>query len=301
MQSPLLGVSEALRVIGETLDGYFNNKVEHAEPDPESKAARERRSRAGAADGAGTMLAAAWVWTTLGIPSDHLQATSRLISPDRERASVHRFAVLSLLRVTLELSALCWWLIDPKITARTRMQRTLLYERWSLDQVERADGYLSRVDAESECQKEARRAFQARIDQLAEEHNLQKIRSGSREIPNASDLVGNQFQAMAGLSADARNIYSRLSEVTHGNMYGTLAGYSRPPDQDQLTGPSVPIWLVTVGAQYAAFGFCHAVSTFIDFMGWDTGSWEESTEQALLNLEAIAHSINASAVAERDA
>ena len=301
MRSTLLDVSAGLLAIGRALDDYFNSMLDDAEPREESKAGTERRARIGAAETAGTMFTAGWVWTTLGIPSDHLQAASRLIYSNRERASVHRFAVLSLLRVTLEVSALCWWLIDPKITARLRMQRTLLLERWSLDQVDRSDELLTVTDDRSEQQRAMRHAFQTRIDELANQHNLQKIVSGGREIPTASDLIGNQFQAMAGISGDARNIYARLSEVTHGNMFGTLTGYARPEQRDQLTGPGVPVWLVCVGAQYAAFGFCNAVSTYLEFMGWDEEGWAESTTEPQRTLDAIAHAANAAAAADRSA
>lgn len=298
VQSPLLDVSDALLVIGRTLDEYFNNKGKDVEPGEESKAKKEQRSRPGGTEGAGTFFTAGWVWTTMGIPSDHLQAASRLIYSNQDRASVHRFAVLSLLRVTLEVSALCWWLADPKISARTRMQRTLLYGRWSLDQVERAEGHLTMTDAKSESQKRARIAFETHIENLAEEHNLQKIRSGSRQMPDASDLIGNQFEAIAGIPGDARNIYARLSEVTHGNMFGTLLGYTRSEERDQPTGPGVPVWLVCVAAQYAAFGFCHAVSTYLEFMGWEEQGWTEPTVSAQQTLEAIAHNASAVAVAE---
>lgn len=299
VDSPLLDVSGALVAIGRALDTYFNNRGEEVEPREESKAGKEWRSRIGATERAGTMFTAGWVWTTLGIPSDHLQAASRLIYPNQERAAVHRFAILSLLRVTLEVSALCWWLVDPRITDRERMQRTLLHERWSLDQVERAEGHLTVTDAKSESQKSSRIAFQARIDELAGEHNLQKIQSGSRQIPKASDLIGNQFEAMAGIPGDARFIYARLSEVTHGNMFGTLTGYTQPEARNQLTGPGVPVWLVCVGAQYAAFGFCHAVSTFLEFMGWDEEGWAETALRAQKTLEAIAHTANSAAAADR--
>jgi hypothetical protein len=293
VHSPLLDISAALLSIGQALDDYFNSRIENAEPLEGSKAEREGRSPIGATETAGTLFTAGWAWTTLGIPSDHLQAASRLIYPKRERTSVNRFAILSLLRVALEVSSLCWWLVNPKITARERMQRTLRLERWSLDHVDRANGYLTKTDEHSETKKSVRDAFQARIDQLAEEHNLQKIRSGSREIPDASDLIGKQFQAMAGIPGDARNIYARLSEVTHGNMFGTLAGYTRPEEREQPTGPGVPLWLICVGAQYSAFGFCHAVATYIRFMGWDEETWTESTLRPQKELEAIAHAANA--------
>ena len=283
-------MSDALLSIGQALDVYFTSMLDVVEPGEGSKAGRESRSRIGAAEKAGTMATAGWVWTTLGIPSDHLQAASRLISPDRERASVHRFAVLSLLRVALEVSALCWWLVDPKITARTRMQRTLLLERWSLDQVERADSLLTDADELSESQKATRNASEARIDQLAEEHNLQRILSGSRDIPDASDLIGNQFRALAGIPGDAQNIYARLSEVTHGNMFGTRTGYAQPEERGHLT---------CMGAQYSAFGFCHAVSTYLRFMGWDDETWTRSTLRPQKELEAIARLATAAAATHR--
>ena len=176
VQSPLLDTSAALLSIGQALDDYFNSRVDNAEPLEGSKAERERQSPIGATETAGTLFTAGWAWTTLGIPSDHLQAASRLIYPNRERASVNRFAILSLLRVALEVSSLCWWLINPKITARERMQRTLRLERWSLDHVDRADNYLTKTE-DSETKKSLLDSFQERIDQLAEEHNLQKIRS----------------------------------------------------------------------------------------------------------------------------
>jgi hypothetical protein len=297
--SPLVEVADSLRVVGEALDAYFNSRLGDAEPSEGSKAAREWRSRVGAVDGAGTMFTAGWVWTTLGIPSDHLQAVSRLIYSDRKRASVHRFGVLSLLRVALEVSALCWRLIDPAVTARERMQRTLLHERWSLDQRGRGDGNLSTIEP-AEGRADSMAALQARIDELAEEHHLQGIMSGKRNIPKASDLIGTQFKAIGGFSGDARSIYARLSEVTHGNMLGTLEGYTRPPEREQLTGPGVPLWLTCVGAQYAALGFWHAVYTFLDFMGWNTEDWSELTVPALRTLEAIAESMNASASARTD-
>lgn len=293
MQSPLLNISDALLSIGKALDDYFNSRIENAEPSEGSKAEEEMRSPIGATETAGTLFTAGWAWTTLGIPSDHLQAASRLIYPKRERASVNRFAILSLLRVAFEVSSLCWWLVNPKITARERMQRTLRLERWSLDHVDRADSHLTKVDERSKSQKLSRDAFQARIDQLAQMHNLQKIRSGSREIPDASELIGKQFQAMAGIPGDARTIYARLSEVTHGNMFGTLAGYIRPQERDQPTRPGVPIWLICVGAQYSAFAFCHAVATYIQFMGWEEETWAESTVGPQRELEAIAREANA--------
>jgi hypothetical protein len=168
-----------------------------------------------------------------------------------------------------------------------------------LDHIDRADSHLTSVDERSETQKLVRDAFQTRIDQLAEEHNLQKTRSGSREIPDASDLIGKQFQAMAEIPGDARNIYARLSEVTHGNMFGTLTGYTRPEERDQPTGPGVPIWLICVGAQYSAFGFCHAVATYIQFMGWDEDTWAESTLGPQKELEAIAHAANEAEASRR--
>lgn len=183
VHSPLLDVSAGLLSIGHSLDEYFNSMLDNAEPCKDSKAEKEMQSEIGATAWAGTLSTAGWAWTTLGIPSDHLQAASRLITSNRERASVHRFAILSLLRVSLEVSALCWWLVDPKITARVRMQRTLLLQRWSLDQVERADAQLKQADGLSRSQKAGRAVMQKRIDELAEEHNLQRIRSGSRGCP----------------------------------------------------------------------------------------------------------------------
>ena len=115
---------------------------------------------------------------------------------------MHRFAVLSLLRVTLEVSALSWWLIRPGIGARQRMQQTLLHELWSFDQVERADKLLSKPDPNASAIRKMRSTRHAEIYDLAKKHNLQKIQSGSREIPKSSDLIGEQFEALSGLPGE---------------------------------------------------------------------------------------------------
>lgn len=296
MQSPLIEVGNSLRVIGQALDDYFNNLPEDAGPLDGSQAAEESKTGIGASEKAGTLFTAGWVFTTRGIPSDHLQVASRLITRDGERASVHRFAVLSLVRVTLEVSALAWWLSRPHVGARGRMQQTLLHERWSFDQVERAEKLLASPDPTETLAQKMRDEMQSRIDALAQEHNLQKILSGSRDIPKASHLIGKEFDAVkSGLGRQAQNMYARLSEVTHGNMLGTVSGYLPPSESDEPAGPGVPLWLLCLGAQYAAFGFSHAVTTYLEFMGWDAKGWGRASSQALLTLEAVASDVNQAA------
>lgn len=106
-------VANGLLGVGQAVDALFNDRTADPLPVAGSEGAQKRETPFGSSDG-GTDLTVGIVWVTLGIPSDHLQAAHRLIIDRNGEAGVHRYAVLSCLRVVLEVASIAWWLTDPE-------------------------------------------------------------------------------------------------------------------------------------------------------------------------------------------
>lgn len=277
-------VANALLGVGQAIDALFNDRTGDPLPAAGSEGAHERETPFGSSDG-GTDLTVGIVWVTLGIPSDHLQAAHRLIIDPSGDAGVHRYAVLSCLRVVLEVASIAWWLTQPGIGARTRLERTLTFAQHSVTLRDRAERIRTEPNDLSYL-----KAIQEIIDRVAAEHDLLRLtREKKRRIPNATQLIGDQFEAFGGDRGDAVSIYGLLSEFTHGNFLGSMLGYRRDTAGAPVLKPRVPLGEIAIAANYASVGLSLTVEAFIEFMGWDVEPWREATQPHLSAIEAVAH------------
>lgn len=276
-------VANGLLGVGRAVDELFNDRAADPLPIAGSEAAQERETSYGSSDG-GTDLTLGIVWVTLGIPSDHLQAAHRLILNPSGDAGVHRYAVLSCLRVVLEVASIAWWLTERGIGAPKRLERTLTFAQHSVSLRERAERVRTEPNDLSYLT-----AIQETIDRVTVEHDLRRLTGEKkRRIPDATQLIGDQFEALGGHRGDAISIYGLLSEFTHGNFLGAMLGYTRDAKGTPVLRPRVPLGEVGIAANYASVGLSLTVEQFIGFMGWDVEAWRKGTQPHLSAIEAVA-------------
>lgn len=279
-------VAKGLLGVGQAVDALFNDRTGDPFPVAGSEGAQERETPFGSSDG-GTDLTVGIVWVTLGIPSDHLQAAHRLIIDPSGDAGVHRYAVLSCLRVVLEVASIAWWLTKPGIGARKRLERTLTFAQHSVTLRDQAERIRTEPNDLSYLT-----AIQETIDRVAAEHDLRRLTGEKkRRIPDATPLIGDQFEALGIDRREAISIYGLLSEFTHGNFLGSMLGYRRDTAGAPVLRPRVPLGEIAIAANYASVGLSFAIETFIGFMGWDVEAWRETTQPNLSAIEAVAHAV----------
>jgi hypothetical protein len=164
------------------------------------------------------------------------------------------------------------------------LERTLTFAQHSVTLRDRAE----RIRTESNDLSYLM-AIQETIDRVAAEHDLGRLTGDKkRRIPDATQLIGDQFEALGGDRGDAISIYGLLSEFTHGNFLGSMLGYRRDTEDAPVLRPRVPLGEIAIAANYASVGLSLTVEAFIGFMGWDVEAWRETTQPHLSAIEAVA-------------
>ncbi len=198
---------------------------------------------------------------------------------------VHRYAVLSCLRVVLEVASIGFWLIQPGIGPRKRLERTLTFARYSVTQRSRAERLQSNRDDLSNLGK-----MRETIGRVAAENGLRRL-TGERErrIPDAAQLIGDHFDCLGRSRRDAISVYGLLSEFTHGNFLGSMLGYRKHTTDDTILRPRVPLGEIALAANYASVGLSSTIEAFVSYMGWDAEAWQDKAQPHLSTIEAVAH------------
>lgn len=292
MTNPLAKqIAADLRIIAVAVDSYLNG-LEDKKPAAGSHASLARQSKYGKLRGGEALnLIHTEIWMTVGIPSDHLHAAHRLIVQGDD-VGVQRYAVLSVLRVALEVSSLAWWLADPRIKVRERVTRGLRLAAFSRASREKADKLIAIQDKDLEPLM----AAQELIEGLARDLEIHAITSRLDEnrevkIPDAVDLVRMQFEGIPSGDPDAAvSVYGVLSEPMHGNIFGSSSGYRRPTSEDaiQELHPKVPLVDIAIGANYATGALNYAIKAFIQWMGWDMDRWDDLANESLVRIQGAA-------------
>ena len=301
MHQPAIRIASDLQTIGQAIYQCFDVQDDRT-PAEESIFARELASRYAQPDDqpgiGGVGLAIHSAYQTMASAADHVDAAYRLMTDSQGEASVQRYAIFSVLRVTLETACLTYWLIDPAIGPKERLTRGLKYVEYSRRLREQA---IRRIGGQESLTVVG--AMKDRIRRTSEYHGIDKItqRRGANNvvsIPNAVDLVEMLFRSIPGSSREAIDAadaaYRLASEPMHGNILGTLMGYrsSVPTDADQsMSYPTVDLGSVAVVADYAVFALSRAFESFFELMGWDLTQWRDTTRDARLDLSLVAEEL----------
>lgn len=172
----------------------------------------------------------------------------------------------------------------PGIGARKRFERTLTFAQHSVTLRDRAERIRTEPSDLSYLT-----AIQETIDRVAAEHDLRRLTGDKRRRkPDATQLIGDQFEALGGDRGDAISVYGLLSEFTHGNFLGSMLGYRRDTANAPVLRPRVPLGEIAIAANYASVGISLTVEAFIEFIGWDVEAWRETTQPHLSAFEAVA-------------
>jgi hypothetical protein len=269
-----LRVASALLGIGQGLERYMNEQRDTSAGSG-SLAVTDALMEDDTSDTlALSSLTGAVAFVTLGVASDHLRATHPLIVDHRGRVSVFRYAVYSVLRVAMEVSALTWWMVDKRVSPRTRLTRVLTVMEDSRRQRQRAE---QRLGDRTEFPYLA--AMKVSVEELARKHHLQKIVSRLDEgkevrVPDAVDLIGLHFrEASDGAEGEALAIYGMLSEPMHGSILGTMMGFDSPEHQTGPLRPGVSTYHLVAAANLTGHAVASAMLWFVMYMGWDHDKW----------------------------
>ena len=278
-------LADDLLAIGEGLDSFINGLPEVG-PQPGSSGHQDLSLDQGQGS---VSLAGAIAFVTIAVASDHLRSTYGLIVDRLGGVAVHRYAIYSVLRVAMEVAALTWWLVDKDVSAKSRLTRALTVMENSRRMRENSEKLLTPSNDLAYLA-----AVRDAIEAEARKHNLQKITSrfdaGLKvAIPDAVDLVANQFAKIVLTETSARNavaIYGGMSEHMHGNVFGVMSGFG-PPDQERVLHPDVSLPSLATAAQFSAHGVVAAMLELVAYMGWDKDRWIDISSTGQSDLEKV--------------
>jgi len=263
-------IPDALHAVGASTETYLNQLNDH-EPTQGSIARNELDSRYGGSEPPGDVgLAHSFSYITIGITSDCLRAAGRLLDPRNPPAN--RYAISPVLRTSLETSGLLFWLARHDVAPRERLVRALRLAEYSRRMRAKSDSYFS-APGDTEYLEAIRRNVRAIAGRFKLKGLSNQIRENSDiSIPTSSDLIRKQFEEVTPETfTDALALYGRLSEPTHGNILGTLAGYEQATDHENPRAwlvPKIPLVDIAAGAHYAAEALSHSGATYFQLIGW---------------------------------
>lgn len=282
-------IGRSLQDVGEGIEKYMN-ETDDKSAGVGSLAERDARlQQQTGTDPALASLPAAIGFVTLGVASDNLRAARPLIINDQGEVSVMRYAVFSVLRVAMEVSALVSWLVDERVTPRVRLMNALTLMEHSRSQRQRSEGR----PGEDPSEPNDLDAIRHEVETMAQSLHLQKITRRLKDgrglhIPNAVDLIGRQFrQASKQAEVDALALYGVMSEPMHGSILGAMLGFGQLSHSVGQRLPAVSVPDLVSAALYTGYGATDAMSAFVEYMGWDLMRWQETAQQPMENLEHV--------------
>jgi hypothetical protein len=126
---------------------------------------------------------------------DHVVATTRIMS-----TPIQSIAPFSLVRSSIEVSSICCWLLEPQLTATTRICRSFALRRKAFA------GQRKIINENPETDDGGFRSRLSYLDQQEREYGIERV-----AVPSATDLIGHWFGGKVH--------YRLTSSVVHGQPW----------------------------------------------------------------------------------
>lgn len=233
------------------------------------------------ADGAEVQTTYSQAATLLASAENYLYGMAQLL-----HEPVAHFSFLAIGRACLENAARAWWLLDPRIDAKTRAGRGLdvrlrsLWEASSLMDDEGAKDLLRSSQARAAKVAESARDQGFVVAETKRGYVLHDI-----ERKNATDLCEMMIPGVG------RFMYKLLSASTHGTTYALMQHYT--PEKSDRGGMG---WIVQPDDDFSMMGYTAAVAGLafsaagdrqVELYGWDSGPWVSWKRQGIPVLRSL--------------
>lgn len=205
--------------------------------------------------------------------ADHLGGMSELIKPP-----MPVFGTFVLARATTEAAARSWWLFDPALDVRERVNRSLR-ERWA--NVGSSLRILTEMGARDEDLERAERRRQDVLDQAdrlgvpvdRDEHRAPIAVAVGRP---ASGRVVADLLAVVGFERGA-GVYDFLSSIEHASASGLMHFFRIVRDDPEglvaSGAPELDPFLLRDIVHLALLAFILSFDRLVGFYGWTDASW----------------------------
>lgn len=209
------------------------------------------------------------IWTYLAVISLRLQASADHLATLATllKAPVTLFGPANATRASLEASGRAFWLLDPKLSLRSRIKRSLNERLASAHEAAGAVAFL--IDNPAEGDKTG----EVRTD--AEGYGLEV----SARLPPATGLVGDVLEDHVVRPKSGRGLYKLFSAISHGTMYGALQMYTPARDDpgegafNQRMDARVTLLHIRNLVQVGLAANVSAFERAIDDLGRDRWAW----------------------------
>lgn len=269
------GARKAIRGLVYSIEGYRQRMRQDTAPAENSIAERqidqEQHKLVASWSATPVQLSFATAEEHIGHAQDHLLALQRLLPPPFQV-----FPICTLARSALEASARAWWLLDPSISARKRVARTMtdrlagllhanaLEQRLGLEDMSSA-----RIHAIRESARQHDFSLTAREDAIEE------------ELPSITSLVTNLLEQVD--PSLGRKAYYDLSNVAHSGLARFLSEERQLPDlviNTEEASESRHIQPLIAGIVIGMASYNRAVTRFFQIYGWNLSFLDTISRQA---------------------